>query len=344
MPPNVLLIRRRYLGDIVLLGAVLRHLREQWPAARLTVLVEPAFAGVLAMNPDVDAVLRLPAGPGAWPRFLLDLRRGGFTHVLDYDNTEKTAVLGRLTGARHRLTLSRQDHRLLLPRLYTQIVAVSPADDTGRHITETYLDLPRALGLPARGGAVRLTPRAADLAFADDLLRNLPEPRLLVHPGSRSAFRLWPADRFARVIDRVQSELHTAVALIAGPAEQAVVADIATRCVVPPHRVAGTLTLPQLAALMSRFPAMLCHDSGPMHLANAVGTRVVALYGSQNATIWRPLGAGNAVLQTPLPCTCLPSTPVPCVRDDAYKSYCVRKLGADEVFAAVAAALAPRPA
>jgi ADP-heptose:LPS heptosyltransferase len=64
-------------------------------------------------------------------------------------------------------------------------------------------------------------------------------------------------------------------------------------------------TIGALAALMSQFDAVLCHDSGPMHVAAAVGTPVVALFSSQNATIWRPLGAGHTVLQTELPCACL---------------------------------------
>ena len=79
----------------------------------------------------------------------------------------------------------------------------------------------------------------------------------------------------------------------------------------------------------------------PLGQLRRVGVRVVALYGSQNATIWRPLGEGHTVLQTPLPCACLPDAPTPCVKNDSYRSYCVRKLSEDEVFAAVAAALKP---
>jgi len=83
-PPSILVIRRRYLGDIVLLGSLFRNLRLHWPQARLTALVEPSYAEVLALNPDVDAVLPLPrsgAGLGSWWRALRALRRGRFTHV-----------------------------------------------------------------------------------------------------------------------------------------------------------------------------------------------------------------------------------------------------------------------
>src|SRR4030095_9523512 len=92
----------------------------------------------------------------------------------------------------------------------------------------------------------------------------------------------------------------------------------------------------RLAALLAQFDVLLCHDSGPMHLAAAVGTPVGALFGPQKATIWRPIGRHHAVLQTPLPCACIGSAaPTPCVPSDSYRSYCVRKLPADDVFIAL---------
>ena len=100
----------------------------------------------------------------------------------------------------------------------------------------------------------------------------------------------------------------------------------------------------QFAALLAQFDVFLCHDSGPMHVAAAVGTPVVALFSSQNATIWRPLGERHTVLQTPLPCACFPAgqLPGPCTKGDSYKSYCVRQLTTDQVFAATQAALSVR--
>jgi ADP-heptose:LPS heptosyltransferase len=108
------------------------------------------------------------------------------------------------------------------------------------------------------------------------------------------------------------------------------------------HLVALDRPLPvgEFAALAAQFDVFLCHDSGPMHVAAAVGTPVVALFGSQNATIWRPHGDRHTVLQTPLPCACLgDAAPTPCVKGDGYRSYCVRLLTVDQVFAAVAAKL-----
>ena len=144
--PHVLVIRRRYLGDIVLLGSVLRNLRLHWPKAQLTVLTEPAYTAVLALNPDVTTALSFPRTTPAWPAFLAALRRARFTHVLDFDNTEKTALLTRFTGALLRVCFDRELIKYRYPRLYTHSAKVTNAFYDTHHITDTYLELLRPLG------------------------------------------------------------------------------------------------------------------------------------------------------------------------------------------------------
>lgn len=349
LEPNVLVIRRRYLGDIVLLGSVFCNLRLHWPAAQITALTEAPYAGLLALNPDAIASLALPRSLAGWPTFLRTLRRAHFTHVLDFDNTEKTACLTRLTGALLRVTFDRELIKFRYRRFYTNSAKVANAFYDSHHITETYLELLRPIGVPVRTREVRLVPRESDLAFAEKLsggpkskIENR-KPKILLHPGSRSPFRLWPAERFAAVCDRLQDELGAQVFVVAGPAEQALVRQIREHAKTHLIALEQRLTVGQFAGLLAQFDLLLCHDSGPMHIAAAIGTPVVALFGSQNATIWRPFGEHHTVLQTPLPCACLgAAAPTPCEKNNSYRSYCVRMLDADTVFAAVRTALARR--
>lgn len=338
--PRVLVIRRRYLGDIVLLGSVLRNLRLRWPHAWITVLAEAAYAGVLRVNPDVDSTLPLPRLTKDWFGFILRLRRMGFTHVLDFDNTEKTALVTRLTGATVRATFERELIPFRHSWIYTTTAKVTNAFYESHHITETYLALPAAIGVPIVSREVRLVLRPEDIATA----RKLVPPggnRIVIHPGSRSPCRIWPAERFAAVADDLQDKTGAQVFLTAGPGEQPLIERIRS------HARSHLVALPaprhigQLAAMLAQFDAILCHDSGPMHIAAAVGTPIVALFGSQNTTIWRPLGPRHVVLQTPVPCACIGSAaPTPCIAGDSYRSYCVRKLTSDEVFAALTRTLA----
>src|SRR5882724_10544579 len=139
--PHVLVIRRRYLGDIVLLGAVFRNLRLHWPSAEITALTEAPYAGVLALNPDVDRALTFPLRLTEWPAFLRGLRHARFTHVLDFDNTEKTAVLTRVTGALLRVAFDRELIKFRYASFYTHSAKVANEFYDSHHITETYLQL-----------------------------------------------------------------------------------------------------------------------------------------------------------------------------------------------------------
>jgi ADP-heptose:LPS heptosyltransferase len=360
--PRILVIRRRYLGDVVLLGSVFASLRAHWPGASICVLTEAAYAEVLGLNPDVAHALVFPSSLAGWPRFLRTLRAARFTHVLDFDNNDRTALVTRLSGAPVRVTYDRETNPFRHRWAYTGSARITNAFYTSQHITETYLALLGALDVPAAVRTVRLVPRPADREAVRALLGPAAPsqsaapspptvaragggaaaraPRVLVHPGSRSPFRIWPAERFAAVCDRLQDELGAQVFLVAGPGEQALVRAIRSHA--QSHLIAlnQRLNVGQFAALLAEFDAMLCHDSGPMHVAASVGTPVVALFGSQNAANWRPLGPRHTVLQTPLPCACLgAAAPGACVPSDSYRSYCVRKLEPDLVFAALRATL-----
>jgi len=333
-PTRILVIRRRYLGDIVLLGSVFRNLRLHFPDAQITLLAERAFAAIGGLHPDVHAILTFPRRFTEWPAFIRQLRQRGFTHVLDFDNTDKTALAARLSGAALRVTYDRETNPYRHRWVYTGQARITNEFYTSRHITETYLKLLEPAGVPVVSREIKLTPREQDLA-AVAKFGGGSQRKVLVHPGSRSRFRIWPADRFAAVCDRLQDELEVQVFIAAGPGERAMARQI--RQLAQRHVVVldQQFTICEFAALLSKFDLLLCHDSGPMHIAAGLGVPVVALFGSQNTAIWKPLGEDHTILQTPLPCTCLPDPPTPCVRDDSYRNYCVRKIPVDEVFAAV---------
>jgi ADP-heptose:LPS heptosyltransferase len=338
--PRLLLIRRRYLGDIVLLGSVVSNLRRHWPDAYIVVLTETGYAGVTPLHPDVDAALTFPRRAAEWPAFLRALRRQRFSHVLDFDNTEKTALVTRFTGAPIRATFDRELIVFRYRRLYTHAAKVTNAFYDSHHVTDTYLALPAAIGVPIVSREISLAPRAADLAAARKLVAGA-GTKVLVHPGSRSPHRVWPVERFATVCDRLQDELGAQVFLTAGPHEQPLLDEIRRHAKTHLISLKSIASVGALAALVAQFDVFLCHDSGPMHVAAGVGTPVVALFSSQNATIWRPLGPRHTVLQTSLPCACIgAAAPTPCMPGDSYRSYCVRKLSTDEVFSAVARTLA----
>ena len=338
--PRILLIRRRYLGDIVLLGSAVANLHRHWPEAHITVLVEPLYHDVPRLIPHVNQTLVLPGATGAWPGFLLHIRRERFTHVFDYDNTEGTAVLAAWSGATVRVTFSYDDRKTRLRRSYTRLAPIVRADHDSRSIVDTYQLLLREAGVPTPSREVRLLPGETARRQAQRLVSGATR-KVLVHPGTRSPFRLWPVERFAELIDQVQEELGAQVFLVGGPSDLATLRAIRQRAQTHVIVLEQTFSVEEFAALLAQFDLLVCHDSGPMHIATAVGTRLVALFGSQNATVWRPQGENHIFLQTDLPCTCLPSSqlPEPCTPTDSYRTFCVRKIQVSAVYAAVASQL-----
>ena len=342
--PSVLIIRRRYLGDLILLGAIIKNLRLHSPFAHIAVLTERAYAGVLEMNPDVNEVLHFPHGFGDWLALTRRLWKQKFSAVFDFDNRDKTALITLLSRATRRFALHHGE-KVHLGWMYTdhEVVKHSLAN---LHLIDFHDRLLIRAGISVTSRDISLRPREADLQFVRALpeLADLPHdrPRLMVHPGSRSACRIWPAKNFAAVLDEVQASGLASVTLVSGPAEKQLTDDIQRQMRTPIKCLRQDFSLSQLGALLSTFDSLLCHDSGPMHLAAAVGTTVVALYGSQDKDLFAPIGADHICLAPPLPCTnCV--LPNLCKPGDSYNTYCVRNILESDVLDAIRKQLQSKP-
>jgi len=333
----------------VLLGSVFRNLRLHWPQVHIALLTNPTYAPAAALHADLDYVYSVPNMIRKRLRLIAELRRARFTHVLDFDNATTTSLVTWLSGAPVRVTYEREGYRLHRRWMYTAIVPIPARDYHTLHITEAYLSLLSAIGGPIRTRDPSLSPSNSDIArvqkFAQPTLPTTPapqkiRPRVLIHPGASRPARVWPLENFATVCDRLHGELGAEVFIVAGPSERAAARTIHNAANSQPTVIDEPLSIGEFAALCRHFDVMLCNDSGPMHIAACMGTRVVALFGAQNSILWGPIGAaqnGHIILQTSRPCTCLNSPPHPCIKSDTDRSYCVRKLSVDQVVEAVRA-------
>lgn len=331
--PRILVTRRRYLGDVTLTAPVFRNLRLRWPKARIVGLTDAPYSDVLTLDPDIDEVWAHPTRAAAWPGFLFKLRCARFTHVFDLDNRGRSALAARATCAPFRMVLHRNEEPVLHPKVFNHVVHVPKDDYEQRWIPDYYLETLRGAGVPVNSREIRLVPREADLTAARERLGS--GPILLVHPGSRRPERIWPAPRFAAVCDLARKELGARVVLAGGAQDQRLLEEIRRHMRHAPIGFDSSLSIPQFAAVARCSTLLLCHDSGPMHVAAAVGTRVIALHGSQDLRQFHPAGEGHILLQPSLPCDAACVAPDECVRGDSYHSYCVRRIQVDEVFEAV---------
>lgn len=330
-PERALIIKLRYLGDVLLSTPVLAGLRTAFPKARLSMLVNPGTEAMLAENPHLDEVLIVErsGSPLRQLRFVAALRRRRFDLVVDLTDGDRAAILSRLTGAAVRVGFNRGDR--WRGRLYTHLVPMrqQPVSMVRQHLMAL-----ETLGIPVAPFPPVLKIRAADELAALDALAAIeitPDERFVaVHPGARWWFKSWPAHRFAALIDYIQGKLGLKVALLGGDQEQdiakAVLEHMETGC----RSLVGRLTLLELAALLRRAALFIGNDSGPMHIAAAMGTPVIGLFGPSDPRMWGPAGQNHVIFYKGIDCR--PCFPGGCRRGE---QNCMRLITLDEVMSAV---------
>lgn len=307
---NLLLIRTSALGDVVHCLPVLTALRRHLPEARIGWVVDEAFAPLLEGHPDLDLVL--PVALRRWRKhpaaastrrelfaFLRRLRHFRADAALDLMGNHKAGVLARLSGAPRRIGLERESRREPSSALWIN----EPVVAAGEHAVENALSVLAPLGLAAGAadfGGDKIPAAPAPPAGAEAG----PRPFALLHPGAGWGNKVYPPERWAAVARGLHERagMETWVALSPSPAERL----LAERIVELSAGAAGPVeagALQDLVALSRRARLVLGGDTGPVHLAHALGTPVVCVMGPTDPARHGPFGAADRALARPLPCS-----------------------------------------
>jgi heptosyltransferase-3 len=161
---------------------------------------------------------------------------------------------------------------------------------------------------------------------------------VLVHPGASTANKCWAPENFAAVCDDLLDAGAAHVLILVGPGERDRFLAVRGRMRHPVAAIEEALPIRELAALLQEVDLFVGNDSGPMHLAAAVGTRVVALFGGASPVQWGPLGEGHTVVRAADPCPC-PYREL-CEPPNPYHMHCVRLIGREEAHEAILRQLA----
>jgi lipopolysaccharide heptosyltransferase II len=340
----ILLVQLDHLGDAVLSTTLLPPLRRRYPRVSLEVLTSPWNEELFASAPEVDRVHVLAKNRFARPRHFGDLaamlwcgwqlRRRKIDLAIDARGDFPIALLIWLSGARRRLGWQCGGGGFLLTD--------SPAYVAGRPEVESRRALLATLGIypapgevffPAVSPAEAVRRRVAEwLDTAGQASRSTRQLRIAVHVGAGTAAKQWPADHWRELIARLVVRLGAEVVLVGGRGERI----IARRIIEPspyPGMIdwTGQLGLEELAAVIEQSDLFVGADSGPAHLAAAVGTRTVVLFsGTNDPRQWRPWGTGVTVVRREVRCS-------PCHRERCpLKDHpCMRGLEVEEVARAI---------
>jgi lipopolysaccharide heptosyltransferase II len=305
------------MGDLLMTTPALRAIRRGAPDAHLALLTSPTAAPVAALLPGIDATLvhrapwvAAPPEEALVPReaataIVDSLREGRFDAAVVFTVNSQSPLPAALT-----LLLAGVDRRAAHCRenpygLLTEWLREPEPDVPLRHEVRRQLDLVAALGFPASDDhlSVRVPPdavrRMRSLLASRDV--SGARPWAVLHSGASAPSRRYPADRFATA-GRLLAERHGwRIVLTGSEAERPVVEEL--RRIIGPSAVAlaGQLTIADLAALLAQAPLLIAGNSGPVHLAAAVGTPVVDVYALTNPQ-HTPWGVPSRVLVNPVPC------------------------------------------
>ena len=330
--PRILLIKLSSLGDVIHALPTLEALRSLYPRGHITWLVEDSNAPVLAGHPALDEVWLVPRPRLGNARFLTDLqetfqatrrlRERPFDLIIDLQGLLKSAFWVALTRGGRKLGYDRTrefSYLALTERL-------APFDPEA-HAVWRYLNVARHLGAPAAPPVFRLglnPPENLDHLIS----RETGQPLVVLHPGARWPTKLWPAAHWARLAGWLVKEKGFQVAITGSPGDRTLAGEIIAAAEVPILNLAGRTSLAELAALLRTARLAVTTDTGPMHLAAALGTPVAALFGP--TAPWRtgPFGDGHVVVRQALPCS-------PCFRRSCPEPRCLTELKAPAIQEAV---------
>jgi lipopolysaccharide heptosyltransferase I len=302
-PRRVLIIKPSAIGDIVHALPVLPPLRRRWPEANICWLVTPSCADLVLRHPLLDEAIlfergrfghgwRNPAALWDLAGFMWQLRQRRFDLVIDLQGLFRSAWIARASGAPRRLGFS--NARELAPLFYTDRVDCSWELD---HAVERYLKIASALGCGDGPVEFPLAVDDEDRRYVEQWIPPGTDFAVLL-PGTNWATKQWPVQRYAQLVAPLKERfgLECAVAGAAGDAEL-------TRQIPARFDVTGKMNLRQLVALLERAKLVVGNDTGPMHMAAALGIPLVAPYGPTDPARTGPFQRQESVVRLNLPCS-----------------------------------------
>lgn len=337
---NILIVKLSAIGDVVHTLPSLSALRRAFPSAHITWVVEEGAADLLRGHPDCDRVLvsfrkrwinSLLRGRhkretmGEVRSFLATLRDRRYDIAIDFHGLFKSAVI---------IGLSRSDRKLgyrSMQELSRLFYNETIPEDMEKHAVLRYLDFVEHLGVALPEPRFAMAPGDHEQDRIAGLLRRHGiadgDSFVVLSPVALWETKLWDNDRFARLSDRIIQELKIPVVFTGAPGD-AHIDQIRAAMNAESINLKGKTSLRELACLYRRAALVVTTDSGPMHIAAAVGTPTVALFGPTDPARTGPFGAGHLVIRSNVPCS-------PCFLKHCAGRECMMEITVEDVFEAV---------
>jgi len=308
-PARILIIRLDRIGDVVLSTPVIRELRDHFPHAHIAMMVRSGCSELVEGNPWLNEVIVYDKEgkhktPAATLAFARSLARHAFDTAIVLHPSNRSHWIPWLAGIKVRIGYGRKNAWLLTHR-------ISHVKQEGTQHEAAYtLQMLEVFGIhpgPPRPYVPVLEPAAERVAqWLMEAGVGTDEPLIAIHPSASCVSKRWIPERFAQVADRLITEKGVRICLVGGAEDSDLVQAVSAHMRGSALNFAGRLRLRELAALLQRCRLLISNDSGPVHVAAAVGTRVVDIFGRNQKGLspsrWGPLGEGHTVLHKEVGC------------------------------------------
>lgn len=299
-PRNILVIDFGQLGDVVLSLPALRAIRERFPRAKITVAIGKPGGEIIKLSGYANDVLEVDrvglrdgnklVSIGRIIKFVGDVRKQKYDFVIDLHSLSETNLLGFLSGAPRRLYARRPGRSI---DILANFEPRPQREAQSAHAVDRYLDVIKPLGIENPTRTPVLKTGTAENAAVEALLKkekaNSGTLLVGIFPGAGNASRRWPLEHFAEIADHLIRNERVRVIVFAGPEERPLLPQM--RPLFPKGTIFfDKLTIPQLVSAQARLTLFISNDTGPVHIAAAVGTPVVVIMDRPDHHSFTPIG------------------------------------------------------
>jgi heptosyltransferase-2 len=309
---RILIARTDRIGDVILSTPVIKALRERYPKAYIAMMVSAYAKDVVEGNPYLDKVIVLDKDKqhkgwfGSF-KFIGRLKKNKFDLCLILHPTNRVHLLTYLSGIPKRVGYDRKSGFLLTDK-------IKHSKQFGlKHELDYNLDLLRYLGIEASDKELFIPIKAESEKWLEELFKregiNEADKLLAIHPAASCPSKIWPAERFAEASDKLAEKYGFKILVIAGPKDAAVAKNLVSHMRSATINLGAKTSVTQLASLLKRCKLLISNDSGPVHIASAVGTPVISIFARNQAGLspkrWGPVGKNDKILHKAICIECL---------------------------------------
>ncbi len=336
---KILLARTDRLGDLVLTTTAIKAVREAYPDAHIAIIVRPYGKLLVDGNPYIDEVitydkLGLHRSVGATIRFALRLRKARFDRAVIFHPTNRMHLITYIANIPRRVGYDNKLSFLLTDRIK------NTKHKGEKHERDYTLDLLKALGISSQEKELFVALDDNARLRIEQILSNhgiaAKDTLVTLHPGASCVSKIWPSERFAKLADALIEKNNIKIAVISGKDKRDLFCAESVKGFMQKEAIflTGGLDLRELAALLKRSVLFISNDSGPVHVATAVGTPVLDIFGRNQPGLsslrWGPLGKKDVVIHKDVGCEGI------CLAHNCKRGFaCLRAISVEDVYTAI---------